>query len=107
MNMLNDFQNNSLTSASPFVAACAASCQKLLTGIQNIRRVILSEFRESGFGQDHLLQLALNEAEALAHQTGFPLLTFPTLAREKLQSVVAWRLRQQRVRHTSFARLTA
>jgi hypothetical protein len=107
MNMLNNFKNDLLTSANPLTAACAASCKKLLAGIQNTRRAILSEFRQSAFGQDHLLQLALNEAEALAHQTGFPLLMFPTLAREKVQSVVAWRLRQQQVRRASFAKLAA
>jgi len=48
--------------------------------------------------QEHLLELALNEAEALAAQTGYPHLVFPVLAAEKVRSVAAWDARQQRVR---------
>jgi hypothetical protein len=45
-----------------------------------------------------MLQLALNEAEGLARQTDFPLLVFPTLAREKAEAISAWKVRQQRMR---------
>jgi hypothetical protein len=40
----------------------------------------------------------LNEAEALAFQTEYPHLLFPTLAMEKIQAVSAWQSRQQLLR---------
>jgi len=54
-----------------------------------------------------MLHLALNEAEALAGETGFPLLVFPELAREKAESVAAWGRRQQAVRQTPVLALAA
>ena len=48
--------------------------------------------------QPRLLRLALNEAEALAWQSGFPELIFPILAQEKAGKVAAWHERQQSVR---------
>lgn len=104
---MSALRNKSANTAAAFVAACTASCKKLLTRIQSIKTALLNEFGQSAFKQDRMLQLALNEAEALAHETGFPLLTFPILAREKLQGVAAWRMRQQNVRRSSFARLAA
>src|SRR5579872_5306556 len=104
---MNTLQETSLGAASPFIAACTASCKRLLARIQSIKAALLNEFGPSAFSRGHLLQLALNEAEALAHETGFPLLTFLTLAREKLQAVAAWQMHQQTVRRSSFARLAA
>jgi|SRR5579859_4911478 len=101
MNMNNTLQQALLTQTQPFVAACTASCKKLMTRLQSIKTALLQEFRQGLFGQDHLVQLALNEAEALAYETGFPLLTFPALAQEKIQAVAAWRLHQQSVRRPS------
>jgi len=100
-------QNDSLSTEAPFLAACTACGKKLMARIQSVKSTLLSEFGQWAFGQEHLLQLALNEAEALAHETGFPLLTFPTLAREKVQAVAAWQLHQQGVRRASFGRLAA
>jgi hypothetical protein len=47
----------------------------------------------------------LNEAEALAWQTAYPHLLFPSLAVEKIQSVAAWQARQRLVhqQHLAFA----
>jgi hypothetical protein len=45
-----------------------------------------------------LLDLAVNEAEALAWQTGVPNLVFLTLAEEKLDAVNRWLDRQEEVR---------
>jgi hypothetical protein len=45
--------------------------------------------------QDHLVRLALNEAEALAWQTGFPRLFLPNLAMEKVDGILSWLRRQQ------------
>ena len=48
--------------------------------------------------EPRLVRLALNEAEALAWQTGFPELVFPILAQEKADKVSSWHERQQSVR---------
>ena len=78
-----------------FVGACLASCQKLVAQLQTAKDAILAEFQETRAAQSHLLELALNEAEALAWETGYPHLFFPTLAHEKALAVSAWNSRQQ------------
>ena len=45
------------------------------------------------------MKLALNEAEALALQTGFPHLVFPALAEEKVHAIAAWHQRQAALQH--------
>ena len=95
------------TTRNSFIASCKSSCKKLLAGIQNIKTALLNEFRQHTFAQEHQLALALNEAEALAYETGFPLLTFPVLAREKVQAVAAWRRQQNKVRQESYELLAA
>lgn len=104
MNM-NTTQSAFRSTVHPFVSACSASCAKLVSKIQRIKSALQTEFRLRAYNRDRMVQLALNEAEALAHETGFPLLTFPTLAREKLEAVAAWNGHQQMVRRTSFQRL--
>jgi hypothetical protein len=73
---------------------CVASCRKLAQQIQQMKTRILGEFRKSFGSNERLLQLALNEAEALAWQTGYPQLVFPELAHEKAQAVTSWKARQ-------------
>ncbi len=91
-----------------FAAGCVASCQKLLAQVARVRNAIQTEFRETLKVNDQLLRLALNEAEALAWQTDYPHLLFPTLAQEKVQAVAAWNHHQQRVRRSAGrARLAA
>ena len=46
----------------------------------------------------HESHLALNEAEALACETGFPELFALDLAAEKLAALHRWQMRQQRMR---------
>ena len=48
--------------------------------------------------QPHGLRLALNEAEALAIETGFPDLFALDLADEKLAALDRWHTRQRRIR---------
>ncbi len=74
--------------------ACLSSCLKLVAQMNKAKHAILTEFNGTVQAQEHLLQLALNEAEALAWQTGFPQLVFPDLALEKAQAVVARQARQ-------------
>src|SRR5256885_1280276 len=81
-----------------FGKACVASCQKVLAQITAAKEAIFAEWREALQSQEHLLRLALNEAEAVAWQTMYPHLVFPTLATEKIQAVIAWDARQQSVR---------
>ena len=76
---------------------CLASCRKLLAQIEQTKDAIVAEFRESVGASEHLLHLAVNEAEALAWQTEFPHLVFPTLATEKAQAVAAWQSRQMAI----------
>jgi hypothetical protein len=80
-----------------FRGACASSRQRVPGQISKAREAILAEARDTLSVQDRLLRLALNEAEALAWQTLYPHLVFPTLATEKIQRVAAWNHRQRRV----------
>jgi hypothetical protein len=83
------------TPGATLAKACLASCQQLVAQIQKTKDAILAEFREALGAQDHLLRLALNEAEALAWQTAYPHLVFPALAAEKAQAVATWHARQR------------
>ena len=83
--------------------ACLAACQKVLERIAAAREMISNESRGMLRAQEHLLQLALNEAEAAAWQTTCPDLVFPVLAIEKVQAVVAWDAKLQRVRGARYA----
>ena len=81
--------------------ACRASRRKILVRVARATELIFAESRGGLATQERLLRLALNEAEALAWQTTYPHLLFPTLAAEKVQAVVAWNTRQQAVRRTN------
>ncbi|MGO8838798.1 MAG: hypothetical protein ACLQAH_11040 [Limisphaerales bacterium] len=86
--------------------ACLASCQKLASRIEQAKGRLLAEFRDTFQVHEKLFRLALGEAEALAWQTDYPQLIFPTLAREKVQAVAAWQARQQSLnRNRSNSRL--
>jgi len=88
----NQFFNSSRNIAS----ACVTSCQAVLSGFKRFRDSIVQEF---GSGLDrHLLRVTLNEAEAVAQQTGFAHLLFPTLAMEKVQGLREWQRRQEALR---------
>jgi len=63
-----------------------------------VRALIRREFALLFEQQPRLSRLALNEAEALAWETGFPQLTLPTLAVEKIRSVATWQERQRIIR---------
>ena len=80
--------NNSQTTAEPREA------------IATVRKIIEREFFWLHIKQPRVLELALNEAEALAWQTGLGHLLFPVLAWEKASAVAAWHTRQQYIRRT-------
>lgn len=77
---------------------CLATCRKLLNQIADVKTQVLAEFRDRVADQQHLLELAVNEAEAIAWQTDFPQLFFPALAAEKATAVAGWHSRQQSLR---------
>ena len=71
------------------------SCDPVERRLKQVRQAVADEFQEQVDVRSRLFNLALNEAEALAWQTGFPHLVFPVLAAEKAQAAVAWKKRQQ------------
>ena len=96
---MNTNQTNEKFNTEPTIAGrCVRSCKNLLTAIEQAKNKIASEFQETLESQSQLFQLALNEAEALAFQTAYPHLLFPSLAVEKIQAVSAWEARQQTLR---------
>lgn len=85
-------------SKTSFRKTCAACCRKVLAQIARVKESLFDETRGLLETQEHLLRLALNEAEAAAWETRFPHLVFPTLAMEKVEALVAWDRHQQTVR---------
>lgn len=81
----------------------AQSYKKLLAGIEQAKNRIASEFQETLELHGHLFQLAMNEAEALARQTDYPHLFFPSLAMEKVQAVAGWSARQEIIKQKESA----
>ena len=77
-----------------------AICQKAAALIENAKTAIVSEFQDGRELTRHLLQLAVNEAEALAWETDYPHLLFPALAAEKAVAVDTWRKHQRWVKET-------
>lgn len=78
-----------------------ASCQVILDQVNRAKEAILGEATVTLSGRSHTLRLAVNEAEALAWQTRYPHLVFPTLAAEKVSAVAAWESRQSALRKSS------
>lgn len=85
-------------SAPGFGSRCVASCKRLLAQIEEVKAAVVNEFRGRLEADQRLLELAVNEAEALAWDTGFPQLLFPDLAAEKAVAVAGWHERQQALR---------
>jgi hypothetical protein len=83
---------------------CLTSCRKLVTQIEKTKDAILAQFRDKLETHEHLLRLALNEAEAIAWETKFPHLVFPMLATEKAQTVATWLARQRSMNRAASVR---
>ena len=84
--------------AISLLRACLNTCSAIRDGIETVKEKILQQHGESFNGGERLLKLALNEAEALAWQTGYPHLVFPLLAPEKAATAVKWQSRQKCIR---------
>ena len=87
-----------------FKKVCLNACRKVLAGLQRSKEAILAEFQNRFQMPEHLLRLAVNEAEALAWQTKYPHLLFPVLATEKAEAVLNWQAHQRAMERASLAR---
>jgi hypothetical protein len=76
-------------------------CRKAIAQIDQAKTAIVSEFQTGLEEHAKLLRLAVNEAEALAWQTDYPHLFFPTLATEKAQAVATWHAHQRSLQPTN------
>jgi hypothetical protein len=86
------------TTLNRFAKECVASCQKLIAQLKKAKDGIEAEYRDTVAAHGQLLHLALNEAEAIAFETDYPHLVFPTLALEKAQAVANWNTHQHAIR---------
>lgn len=92
-------QNHRIESAGlRFVRKGWDACRSVRDRVARAKETVLQDYAESIGEHARILRLALNEAEALAWQTGYPDLFFPTLAAEKAQAAVKWHQRQHAVR---------
>jgi hypothetical protein len=97
MDMKTEQMEKNETNPASFASACMASCRKLLDRIAKVKESVLNEFHDTIDAHDKMLRLAVNEAEALAWETDYPELVFPTLAQEKAAQVTSWQARQREV----------
>ena len=51
---------------------CLTACKRILSQVQQIKDGIKAEFIKRFGVDEHLIRLALNEAEAQAWETGYP-----------------------------------
>ena len=73
-------------------------CDTVRQAIAQAKERLLTSYFHLAQEHANVLRLALNEAEALAWQTGFPHLLFPELAAEKAEGAIRWHQRQRSVR---------
>ena len=66
--------------------------------LAQVRTDIERQFDNLSQQAPRILHLSLNEAEALAWDSGFPHLVFPLLAEEKARRAEAWVTRQREIR---------
>ena len=79
----------------------ARKCPEIERQMTALKRDMAREFGSAISGQSQMLNCALNEAEAMAWQTGYPHLLFPVLAQEKAFAVTRWAARQRSVRRAT------
>jgi hypothetical protein len=82
--------NEGIASGSVKIApdSWIASGQRLIVGIEQAKRELAAEHKFEL--PERLFRVALNEAEALAWETEYSQLVFPTLAEEKIEAMSAW-----------------
>jgi hypothetical protein len=93
-------------SSTSLFRACLNASNAVRNRIQSAKEKIFQQHDSAFQGQERLLKLALNEAEAIAWQTDYPHLVFPSLALEKAEAAVSWQRRQKSIQQnveSSFA----
>jgi len=91
----NDGSSQNQNTLSQIKSACATACRNLVSQMNHAREAVLAEFRDGFHIPEHMVKLALNEAEALAWETKYPQLVFADLATEKAQALLAWQRHQE------------
>ena len=99
MNTNQEIGKNGVTRT--LATACVERCQKLVAHLTKVKENLVAEFKQKFEVQERLLRLAINEAEALAWETDYPHLVFPTLALEKVKVAATWNERQGMIRRSS------
>lgn len=95
--------NESSGTDQTFANTCLTCGQKFVAQIERVKNNIVADFHETLKAHEQLLNRAVGEAEALAWQTAYPQLVFPTLAVEKVQALAGWSERQEIIRQKHFA----
>jgi len=88
-------------------AICLHCYRQVLRRLGAVKVKIEREFGRVMTGYEQLLKAAVNEAEALAWQTSYPHLFFPTLAEEKATEAQQWVARQRAIREQALPRAFA
>ena len=91
----NQGSDQSENAISQIKSACVTACRSLVSQMSKAKEAVLAEFRDGFHIPEHMVKLALNEAEALAWETKYPHLVFADLAAEKAQALLAWRSHQE------------
>ena len=107
MRKMKTMNMNMNTKSNRFSSACVSSCKKIMAQLNAVKQSIAREFSDTMAAHNHLLELALNEAEALAAETSYPHLFFPVLAEEKSRAVSSWTAHQQAIRRSESPRRLA
>ena len=93
-------KNSVSNKLNKFSRICLHENDAVNQALSQAKATLLHEYSGKVESNGRLLQLALQEAEALAWQTGFPHLVFPVLATEKAQAAVRWHQRQSEMNQT-------
>jgi hypothetical protein len=83
------------------LARCTAACRTAGRKLKQLEEQLAAKFfaETRGTIPGQLIQQAINEAEALAWSTRYPLLFLPELAEEKVRGARQWASRQQQILH--------
>ena len=90
------------------LAACTEACRTAARKLKQLEEQLTAKLAAEiqGGVPQQLIQQAMNEAEALAWSTRYPLLFLPELAAEKIQSARQWASRQQQILEHQMRRFT-
>jgi hypothetical protein len=81
------------------LAKCTAACRTAARRLKQLEEQLAAKFATETRGtiSGQLIQQAINEAEALAWSTRYPLLFLPELAEEKVRGARRWASRQRQI----------